>query len=646
MLPVCFENAKKEELAVLERVASRTRWLKEKGKLLFSLTLEPYVGYLSGASTPLGIVAFKVCQLYMTLYTSQVVGTTYGRNGAQKLSIIPFTGFAIGGGSNDQVPNIDLIKYLENQALKLGITSNIYIDPIDPGNSIIRATPSTSFLPYKRIRLTEPLFHPSKFIPGILNHLPDAKARHFVQNITSKAAYGEFLGTRSVVQIAQNTIFKTFGVQTASVLISKLLIDFLSENCRLDSTTLLYALSSGLVIKFCGDLAQAVYSRHLVYSIDKRAVELTGDLQSAVECLHFLEQTTKQTTRLQLLRNCYKEEGVETALAPSYSNRMRALDPEGKFSYTLLDATVEPSDDKKLNYYRNSPEIQFYLKCVAYLKASGALSGSVAVKLIKKLYAWYFSSPLFHFSTLITASAASFYPRELEKLKEHLPEGVTDLFGMRRSFQYPFTPHLQKRVEQIAQEMKIAKEVHVRFYNNCSSPFTATGTRIGPGQALVFVDETTYLGMAPNEQEFLIRHELSHIYNNDTLLGTINYVGALLFMSFLFDWSIGRPDSITGQLTKGALCDLFASILFYLSIRCIEQRADRTAVATCHDNKDEVAAGGAQYLGRLKESQRWSRDQIPFGSLLISESGENRFDLEHPPLEDRIRELTEPSKRR
>lgn len=128
----------------------------------------------------------------------------------------------------------------------------------------------------------------------------------------------------------------------------------------------------------------------------------------------------------------------------------------------------------------------------------------------------------------------------------------------------------------------------------------------------------------------IMRHEYTHIRNNDgIMLPCVTTVASTVA-------------AILGCATLSALPSLLLTSItsvssYYLYSQFLERRADDAAIK--HSDKKELQA----FLKILKQGQTQSllirRLQGLKAKLIISSTGDNRFDLSHPSMSSRIAKL-------
>lgn len=216
---------------------------------------------------------------------------------------------------------------------------------------------------------------------------------------------------------------------------------------------------------------------------------------------------------------------------------------------------------------------------------------------------------------------------------EPLPMLMDGLFAWRfrigNDFNKIFESHddLHDKVNVIAQEMRIDKEILVKK----SSSTTAHGNSLLPGMAGFLIDPS----FASNI--FVIKHELSHIKNNDNLIvplisiiaGIIAGLAAARFF----------PQVIVGGFILSRLIGLITTwITLPLICQWRERIADETALGYC--TKEEKQAG-LDFMEEQRQLQIKYRDQkdgwicMLWKKLIISPEGNFRLDILHPSLSRR-----------
>ncbi|MGH2612587.1 MAG: M48 family metalloprotease, partial [Rhabdochlamydiaceae bacterium] len=256
-------------------------------------------------------------------------------------------------------------------------------------------------------------------------------------------------------------------------------------------------------------------------------------------------------------------------------------------------------------------------------------------KFFSKLPTWYllgdFLTPLAFATVTISTALPSIFPNGCEELKL----SMGDLSASRQVNSWE---SLQLKTDEKAQEMSISKPVTVRLWDNPAVPLCSLGAHIGPGSAIILKDRNSRLSW--DEEDFMLRHELAHIYHNDSFLLMVIYLGALLFVSYILDLIVGSPENAPSQIMKGMVTSTLVSCLYSLGSRYIEKRADRTAVLRSLQNPEGTARGGVEAFEKARSQNKLVRGNGEgLIGKLISKEGENWQDLNHPSLQSRIDQL-------
>lgn len=127
---------------------------------------------------------------------------------------------------------------------------------------------------------------------------------------------------------------------------------------------------------------------------------------------------------------------------------------------------------------------------------------------------------------------------------------------------------------------------------------------------------------------FVIKHELSHVLNNDTF--NIFLVSGICMTPFSILESLFLTLNLLGLLT--AVLG-FLSFCIYFTYR--ETKADDFAIA--HSSSDELK-GGLRFMKAQIAINLASPDSI-YKKLFISKSGESLLDITHPSSSSRIQKI-------
>jgi heat shock protein HtpX len=207
-------------------------------------------------------------------------------------------------------------------------------------------------------------------------------------------------------------------------------------------------------------------------------------------------------------------------------------------------------------------------------------------------------------------------------------------------------PELYEIVERLATKAGIpVPRVHV-----IPEPaLNAFATGRNPSHAAVAVTEGLMRALNREELEGVLAHELSHVFNRDTLIATVaaTLAGAISFFARSAMWMGGRRDDQQRGSPLAALAAMFlapiAAMLIQMAVsRSREYQADASGARL---------VGYPQGLAAALRKLAMAKDRLPLNAspstahlfIINPLSGRSLANLfsTHPPLEERIARLME-----
>jgi Zn-dependent protease with chaperone function len=133
----------------------------------------------------------------------------------------------------------------------------------------------------------------------------------------------------------------------------------------------------------------------------------------------------------------------------------------------------------------------------------------------------------------------------------------------------------------------------------------------------------------PNASSFVIKHEISHLKNNDQF--TANAFALVSTLAALALTHSYENESRAADIVAFAGAIPLVSYRYYA-----EGKADDFAIA--NSSIDELK-GGRRIFKAMQQLYLESRQKAPWRKLLISSQGENQLDVIHPSLSSRIQKI-------
>ena len=216
---------------------------------------------------------------------------------------------------------------------------------------------------------------------------------------------------------------------------------------------------------------------------------------------------------------------------------------------------------------------------------------------------------------------------------------------------------LEEKIQELALKMGITKPIELVEAPESALPFSSFGSNIIPLKMGIFISPKAMdeLKLSDDECEFLLAHEIAHLQSNDEIKLTALRVvasaittvalGIIFPDSLLFDFPlfITIPASLLiGPLSLASIGGFAAGALFSLSfVKQIEKRADLRGFHHSSPAEKQASPGFFQKFIGLQLGNRENPSDTALQkrllSWIISPEGNNRLDVVHPPLTERVR---------
>ncbi len=633
------------ELGLLQRSYSQTKGaLKSCAKIVVSLT----EAVILGGYTPLKAVVVKSVGIAARLFGRQANATHHTRYGVVNSSFGEMRSITTAGPA----VNEEAIEEFSSAGRALQLPKAVGINP--SSNAQIATYEGISFLPEQSVECSPLIFHPKELVKKSTQFMVDPRERRATHALVSKRSYLRFIATQTVATIKGNTYLIMRVAQLGTLYISKTLVDSMAKNQGMDPASWSYAIVTGLGAKVASDTVCALAHRYLTFRADRRAVEVTKDLESAVECMKVLDAFPQEKGSLEkivfpLSLLCNEEDKIHFAM-PSYKSRTEALDPRREFSAWELPAleTFEPALSEEDEIARLEVTRAFFRRDLQFaldLRANGKFLVNISPHMARHLAKMLGAAYLGRYVGVNAAAGASllvillkFYPDLFSQLGRPAPFGVQ-----------------QMQVTRIAKRMGIKKPVHVHTpprgsLQVCAAPYVTYGVGSGPGRAIITAPSHEAF---KEVEEFIFSHEVAHLKKNDNFTDAFVSIGALVGCNLLLD-SLGfNPATHLETLVQGVLVSSTARGVKSAVSRRFEARADMLAISSAPaEERALLIKQGIDWLKdmRLKHIALRSQTNIPkllqlFNKITISPEGDYRLDRDHPSFSARIHALEELGKK-
>jgi heat shock protein HtpX len=212
------------------------------------------------------------------------------------------------------------------------------------------------------------------------------------------------------------------------------------------------------------------------------------------------------------------------------------------------------------------------------------------------------------------------------------------------------SPQLYAMVAELAQKAAIPMP-RVCIIPSAAPNAFATGRN--PANSAVAVTEGLMHMLEPQEVKAVLAHEIAHVVNRDTLIGTIaaTFAGAVSMLAHMLLWTsmLGGRDNNNPMGAIGALIAMIfapmAAAMIQMAIsRSREFQADRTGAELMGSGRDLASALGKLHYGA--QHVPFEREPEPATAHMfivnpLSAKGLGSLFSTHPPMDVRIQRLLE-----
>lgn len=207
------------------------------------------------------------------------------------------------------------------------------------------------------------------------------------------------------------------------------------------------------------------------------------------------------------------------------------------------------------------------------------------------------------------------------------------------------SPTLHRVVGRLAEKAGIPKPDLYRIPDKNPNAF-ATGRN--PENAVIAVTDGILEILSEDELEGVLAHELSHVYNRDTLINVIaaSLAGAISFLATMARWGAifggrGRDNNFIILIVMSIVAPLAAMVIQMAISRNREFKADKTGAEI--SGKPMELASALRKLEQASQQQPMQKGSQETAHLFIvnpfsGESFQKLFST-HPSVEDRVAEL-------
>lgn len=503
--------------------------------------------------------------------------------------------------------------YLRDGAQKLGIQGPVNIEEIrDP--DVFASVDSHRYSFNHFININRGLLQDARdcFPCG-----PDGEGKKVAEYITRSDACAKFFGIQALQHIALNTVLYKEAAHVFSLILGATLLNSMGV---FTEPGMVNVLLQGLTIKLFQYISEGLVEKYQTFRSDAATVSYTQDRKGAVEALLLLKK----------IRDSFNLGSLPQGFI-SIEERIEALDPNHEISLPDFSSDESPSRDLSNRTICKDPEqreLESFKDYINDLKACMRLA---------KARAPFVRFKLLEYGVKLVVSGSSLWPilpaRDFAQalFPTYLPSFINPLNGLEKAKD----EKVKEKAGAILQEM--------------GSTIPAPEVFVGSGPAAignsVLLVPNGFEGETP-EEDFILRHEMAHVKNNDGLTKVITSLFAMIFVHSVYSVFTGDQTSYNDIFVKGILVLAVQFVVGTFVSQKLEARADETAVNTA-PNREKVAQSGAQVFRNMRdknqrmvrEAEKAPRETELEVKMQITSEGDLRTDFEHPTLGSRISTL-------
>lgn len=219
-------------------------------------------------------------------------------------------------------------------------------------------------------------------------------------------------------------------------------------------------------------------------------------------------------------------------------------------------------------------------------------------------------------------------------LRFHYQTDSTLLKNEKREF-------IENKIQEFASKLMLNKQVELLVIKDMWGGAQAQGIALLPGRIGIALEPEIVNYMYETDLEFIIAHELSHIKKNDLL--TMFAIPGLMGVTTTLAINILFPSSAAHHFKLAAGSFAVSLISFVFFSRWREECADHLGFSMC--SKAAQAEAG-MFFEEIRKSQIDYRNNPNcsfiskiWRKFLITEDGDYRLGVTHPPMKKRINYL-------
>lgn len=607
--------------------------------------IEAYIyGQGSALSSTISRVGISAVQ-----WIKSKLGVSYGEYG-QREDTLTGTSIKPGRGGFNEL----FAQMLNKHAKKLGLQSDLAFKIEE--TEIIISSLDSAIVPFSfRVNCNAFLGYEREVLERIVEAIPDPNFKRALKIFIQSPQYSEmvsFFAAQMTSHIKMNTNTLFFVADVISFYLSKALIGYVAKANEMDSNSLPFIIITGYLSQLLPFMLKALISRRNTYEADRQAVELTENPQAAMEAFQIFEKQIEAISKVERLFS-----SVQRAYLPSYQDRISALRLIYEDAFQEIETPaleeLQLTTTMRTNLLKE-PLVNFILqvldprnKLVAINFAKESLPSLayfmysayvVADMDMNQVGFWYGLVPLFF---ILQANLIEESCNLLFMGGDFIGGDILRLL-ITNSQKAPERDATQQLIDRMAKDMGVNKSIELRYFTDETSGPNSSGCSWGPGTAVIRLPRSSR-EMDPNMLEFIVAHEITHIKKNHLIYRELSSLGMMIFSKILFTYFGNNSEDFAPLLMQGLSIKIVTLVGSIFLDRFQEDEADRAA-----GEENMRAIGGRDYFnGIMKEHIEIRSDpMLPpiskiFFKVRFSSIGNDRFDLEHYPLSERIRVLEE-----